>query len=332
MSKITLAIELGTSYTSIFLGGNGIVLHEPSVVAYSDKVVRAAGQRAKEMIGRAPERTTVCCPIKEGAIDSFEGCYIMLSQFLKKVITERKFIQKIKMLLVVPCGLSGEERGAFEELLQKLGGTEIVIIEKVIASAHGLGLPIGSADGGFIVDIGGGTTDIAAISLLGIVEGCSISLGGINMDAAVQKYMLEKHNLQIGVLTAEKVKETVGSLYENDNSSMTVTGTDDATKNPATVNIESKDISRAIIPYYKRIAEAVSSVLTLCPPEISAQVLKSGIRLSGGGSMITGAEHFFKNALNVPFVSAPEAAYACITGAGKLLEDDKTVKEILAQN
>ena len=327
-----MAIELGTSYTSIFLGGNGIVLHEPSVVAYSDRIVRAAGQRAKEMIGRAPERTTVCCPIKEGVIDSFEGCYIMLGQFLNKVITEKKFIQKIKMLLVVPCGLTGEERSAFEELLHKLGGTEVVIIEKAVAASHGLGLPINTADGCFTVDIGGGTTDIAAISLLGIVEGCSISLGGTNIDAAIQKYMLEKHGLQIGLLTAEKVKETVGSLYENDNSSMAVTGTDDATKNPATVMIESKDISKAIVPYYKRIAEAVSSVLTLCPPEISAQVLRTGIYLSGGASLITGAEQFFKNILNVPFVASSDAAYACITGAGKLLEDDKTIKEILAQN
>lgn len=332
MAKINIALELGTTYTSIFLSGHGIVLHEPSVVAYTDKAVRAVGRRAKEMIGRAPERTTVCCPIAEGVIADFEAAYIMLSQFLSKVITEKKFIQKIRMLLVVPCGLTGDEKTDFEELLRKCGATETIIIEKAIASAYGLGLPINSAEGCFVVDIGGGTADIAAISLLGIMEGCTICIGSGHVDSAVQKYMLDSHGLQIGALTAEKVKETVGSLYENDISVMPVTGTDDSTKNPATVTVESKDIAKAVLPYYRRIAEAVSSVLNLCPPEISAQVLKSGIRLAGGGSLITGAEQFFKNILNVPFIAAPDAAFACITGAGKLLEDERTIHEIISQN
>ena len=332
MPKISLAIELGTSYTSIFLSGHGIVLHEPSVVAYSDRVVRAVGQRAKEMLGRAPERTVVACPIVEGVIADFEAAYIMLAQFLAKVITEKQFIQKIKMLLVVPCGLTGDEKTGFEELMRKCGATETVIIEKAMASAYGLGLPIGTADGCFVVDIGGGTTDIAAISLLGIVEGCTICIGSGHIDEAIQRFMLEKHGLQIGILTAEKVKEAIGSLYENDISQTEVGGTDDATKNPATVTVESKDIAKAVLPYYKRIAEAVSSVLNLCPPEISAQALKGGIRLAGGGAMITGAEQFFKKVLNVPFTVSPEAAFACIGGAGKLLEDERMVREIISQN
>ena len=332
MPKISLAIELGTSYTSVFLSGHGIVLREPSVVAYSDRTVRAVGQRAKEMLGRAPERTIVACPIVEGVIADFDAARIMLTQFLEKVITEKQFIQKIKIMLVVPCGLTGDEKTAFEDLLRKCGATETVVIEKAMASAYGLGLPVKTADGCFVVDIGGGTTDIAAISLLGIVEGCTICIGSGHIDAAIQRHMLENHGLQIGVLTAEKVKETIGSLYENDISQIEISGTDDATKNPASVTVESRDIAKAIFPYYRRIAEAVSSVLNLCPPEICAQALKSGIRLAGGGAMITGAEQFFKKALNVPFTVSPESAFACISGAGKLLEDDRLVREIISQN
>jgi rod shape-determining protein MreB len=332
LPKICLAIELGTSYTSIFLSGNGIVLHEPSVVAYSDNVVRAVGQRAKEMLGRAPERTIVVCPIVEGVIADFAAAQIMLNQFLSKVIIEKAFIQKIKILLVVPCGLTGDEKTAFEDLLRKCGATETVVIEKAVASAYGLSLPIRTAEGCFVVDIGGGTTDIAAISLSGILEGCTICIGSGHIDAALQKYMLEHRGLQIGHLTAEKVKETVGSLYENDNSSTEATGTDDASKNPGSAFVESKDIAKVIFPYYERIAEAVSSVLNLCPPEICAQALKSGIRLAGGGAMITGAESFFKKRLGVPFALSSESQYACITGAGKLLEDDRLVREIISQN
>ena len=332
MSKINLAIELGTSNTSVFLSGHGIVLFEPSVVAYSEKSVRAVGQRAKEMLGRAPERTVVARPVTEGVITDFEAAYIMLSQFLRKVVTEKKFIQKIRMLLVVPCGLSAEEKAAFEELLRKNGATETVVVEKAVASAYGAGLPIAGAEGCFVVDIGGGTVDIAAISLLGIMEGCTVCIGGEHIDQAVQQLMLEKYGLQIGVLTAGKIKESIGSLFDNDISAMSVTGTDDSTKNPATVSIESKDIADAVLPYYGRIAEAVASVLNLCPPELSAQCLKSGIRLTGGGALITGAEHFFKSTLKVPFIIAPEPQYACIAGAGKLLEDERTIREILSQN
>ncbi|MDR1093973.1 MAG: rod shape-determining protein [Clostridiales bacterium] len=327
-----IAIELGTSNTTVFLSGNGIVLSEPSVVAYSGAILRASGQRAKEMLGRAPEKTAVVCPIDEGVIADPAAAALMLGDFLGRVIDRRVFPGRIRALLAVPCGLTADERRDFEGVLLQCGVGEAVLVEKAICAAHGMGLPIQSPKGCFVADIGGGTADIAVISLSGIVEGCSICLGTKFMDRAVGRFVLEKHNLEIGPLSAEKLRESVGSLYENDVSTLTVNGTNCADKSPDSATVESRAVSRAVAPYYRRIAEAAESVINRCPPEICAQVLRSGINLCGGGALITGLEDYIRNVLKLPATVFPDAPYAVISGAGKLLGDRRLLADILNQN
>lgn len=332
MAVTLLAIELGTSYTTIFLSGNGIVLREPSVVAYSGEYIRAAGKRAKEMLGRAPERTVVTCPIVEGIIGDPDGAYYMLREFIAKILPARPIKSRLFAVLAVPCGLSFEERRAFEAVLLRCGIQEMALVEKPICAAYGAGLAVQNASGCFVVDIGAGTTDIAAISLSGIVEGCSICIGGGHIDNALQKYMLNKYSLEIGPLTSENVKESLASLFENDISNMTVNGTDAMTKNPHSVLAESRDISKAVIPFYRRITEAVESVINGCPPEISAHILRSGICVCGGGALVTGLEDYFGKRLKLPVTVPQDALYSTVIGAGKLVSDPRMLREIMSQN
>ncbi|GHU98116.1 rod shape-determining protein [Clostridia bacterium] len=332
MAVTQIAIELGTSNTTIFLSGNGIVLSEPSVVAYSDKFLRAAGQRAKEMLGRAPEKTNVVCPISEGVIADAGAAAMMLSDFLARVVDRRGFPGRVRALLAVPCGLTEEERRDFEGVLLQCGIGEVVLVEKAICAAHGMGLPLMSPKGCFVADIGGGTADIAVISLSGIVEGCSICLGTQNMDRAVSRFILEKYNLEIGPLSTERLRESIGSLYENDVSTLTVNGTNNSDKSPNSVTVESRAVSRSVAPYYRRIAEAAESVINRCPPEICAQVLRSGLHVCGGGALITGLEDYIRSVLKLPAAVFADAQYAVISGAGKLLGDRKLLSDILNQN
>jgi len=332
MALTQIAVELGTSNTHIFLSGNGIVLSEPSVVAYSGNILRAAGQRAKDMLGRAPEKTAVVSPIEEGVVADADAAAMMFHDFLGRVIDKRNFPGRLRALLTIPCGLTEEERRDFEIVMMRAGVNEVILVEKAICAAYGMGLPFQSPKGCFVADVGGGTTDIAVISLSGIVEGCSVCMGTKKMDRAVSRFVLEKYNLEIGPLSAERLRESIGSLYENDVSTLSVNGTDNSDKSPSSATVESRAVSRAIAPYYKRIAEAAESVINRCQPEICAQVLRSGINLCGGGSLVTGLEDYIQSVLKLPATVFPDALYASISGAGKLLGDRKLLSEILNQN
>jgi len=337
MPAIEIALELGTSFTTIYLLGNGIVLREPSVVTFLNTVkvrnVRAVGFKAKQMLGKAPVKTLIVSPINEGVIADEESAAIMLKEFLHKILPDAYLLpQKINALMLIPCGLSLDDRRTYEDVAIRAGISKVTMLDSVIAAAVGAHLPIKTTNGGVLANIGGGTTEIAAMSLGAIVNGCSVNIGGKAMDAAVRDMVAEKYKLQIGLLTAEKLKLEIASLYDNDTAEMRVSGNDTRTKNPSSATVTAKDMSEAVMPFYQKIADAIESIVGVCPPELAADIYKSGVYITGGGSKMPGLEKLFNARLKLPVHIPEDSEYAGILGAGELLNDRDTLRSLLVQN
>ena len=336
MAVLEIAVEIGTSYTSIFLSGNGIVLREPTVIAFvgdpKQKMIRAVGHAAYEMLGKAPEKTTVVCPVVDGFISDKESCILLLKEFIKRILPQNYiFFPKIKAILGVPTGLTMEERRTYEDVLLAAGVKEITMLENIILSAVGIDLPISTANGGLVVNIGGGITEIVAMSAGGVVSGCGVTIGGNLMDKALMDYVSGRHNLKLGLNTARKVKTEIGTLYENDTSEMVVRGIDLQTKNIGAAKIKAVDVFTVVRPYYIRIRDAVEKILKSLPPDVAGDIYRTGIYLVGGGSKITGLDKFMSAELSLSVFVPEDPEYAAILGAGKLLSDKYLLSEILSQ-
>jgi rod shape-determining protein MreB len=337
MPAIDIALELGTSFTKIYLLGNGIVLHEPTYAAFLNSVkprnLRAAGVKAKQLLGKAPLKTIIISPVNEGVIADEDAAAIILKEFLEKITDPAGLLPpKITALMLVPCGLNINERRLLEETAMRAGIGKVTMLESVVASAVGVHMPVRSASCGVIVNIGGGTTEIAVINLGAIVHGCSIGVGGKVMDAAIVSAVLEKHHLQIGLLTAEKLKTEIASLYDNDTAKMKVSGIDIRTKNPSSATVTAADLREAVMPYYQKIASATEQIINVCQPELAADIFKSGICVTGGGSKIPGLEKLYAARLKIPVTVPADAEYTGILGAGELLNDPETLKKLLLQS
>lgn len=330
-----LAVSLGTSYTSVFIPGNGIVLSEPSVIVYngdpSQRRVRAAGKDAASMEGRAGDRLTVVRPIEDGVIADADACRDMLYSFVCRLYPPRVFSPRIRAVAGIPMGLSLEERRLYDDVFTKAGFHETVMIENAMLAAIGAGLPVHTHKSSLIVDIGGGTTEIAVVSLGSIVNGCSISVGGDMMDKALRDYLMGKYNLNVGNETIRKIKRRIGSLYSNDKSGVTVSGTDIAARAPANFRVNATDVMDALMPYYLRIADAIDSILQVLPPETSADISTDGIHVTGGAGKILGLDKLFFSKLNLPVTVHQDAEYATVLGGGKLLENTVLLNEIVSQ-
>ncbi len=336
MAVIDIAIEMGASFTSIYVAGQGVVLCEPTAVAFlggaDRRNLRAVGTKAEEMTGRTPDKTVVVYPIDQGIVTDRDSAAIMLSEFLKKIIPKGvMFAPKFRALLCVPCGISVKDRLLYQEVCLDAGIKEVTMVESIICAAVGIDLPISSSYGGVVVNIGGGITDIAAISLAGIVAGCSINVGGNMMDEAIIEYIAGKYTLQVGLMTARKIKHEIGSLYPNDNASMEVSGVDLRTKNPSGAVVRAQDVLHSTVNYYIAAADACESIVNDCPPEIAAEVYRKGIFLTGGGSKMPGLEGLFKSKLKLPVKVPDDAQHCVIIGAGKLLGNKKLLNEVLEQ-
>ncbi len=336
MAVLEIAVEIGTSYTSIFVSGNGIVLREPTVIAFlgepKQKKIRAVGQAAYEMLGKTPEKTTVVCPVVDGFIADPEACSLLLREFIKRILPKSYvFFPKIKAVLGIPTGLTIEERRTYEDVLMSAYIKEITMVENIILSAIGIDLPVSTTCGGLVVNIGGGITEVAAMSLSGVVSGCGVTIGGNLMDKALIDFAAGKHNLKMGLNTARKVKTEIGTLYENDTAEMTVSGIDLQTKNIGTAKLKSSDVCSVLKPYYVRIRDAVESIIKMLPPEIASDVYKTGIYVVGGGAKITGLEKFLSGELSLNAYVPEDPEYAAILGAGKLLSNRYLLDEILSQ-
>lgn len=336
MAAMEIAVEIGTGFTSIFVPGNGIVLREPTVIAFVGderyRRVHAVGVQAEKMLGMTPERTTIVEPVTDGVISDPEACGLLLKEFIKKILPQSYiFFPKIKALLGIPTGLSMQERAVYEDVCAVAGISEVTMIDNIILSGIGLDLPIDSAGGGVVVNIGAGTTEIAALSLAGVVSGCGVTIGGKMMDKALMDYIAGKYDLKVGVLTARKIKNEIGSLYENDTSDKLVSGRNITTKNTGSAYVTAEDVCTVVKPYYMRIADAVESIINMCPPEIAGEIYRRGIHVVGGGSKILGIEKVFAERLDVNVYTVEEPSLCAITGAGKLLRNKQLLRQIQLQ-
>lgn len=328
-----IGIDLGTTNTLVFLPGRGIVVNEPSVVAQSihDKRVLAVGDEAKEMLGRTPDTIVAAQPLKDGVIADYRTTEAMLRYFINKALDGVRLFRP-EVMIAVPAGITSTERRAVIDAALAAGARAAYIIKEPIAAAIGANIPIGSASGHMIVDIGGGTSEIAVISLGGIVANTSVRIGGNKFDASIIEYIRKKYNLAIGERTSENVKIDIGSaLYLKEKMTMEVRGRDMVTGLPRTITVSSDDVTAAIQDDLEGIITAIKSVLYNTPPELSADVIDKGMVLSGGSSLLRNMDKLYAQAIGVASYVADESLLCVATGTGIALENlDSYKRSILA--
>lgn len=318
-----IGIDLGTANTLVFVKEKGVVLQEPSVVAIyeNSKKVRAVGNEAKRMLGRTPGNIRAIRPMKDGVIADFEITEAMLRYFINKVSKNPKVVPP-RVVVAVPSGITEVERRAVKESAIHAGAREVLLLQEPMAAAIGTGMPIDEPAANMIVDIGGGTTEVAIISLSGVVYSRSIRVGGDEMDTAIINYMKRAYNLLIGERTAEEVKVRIGSAFAMDEElSMEVRGRDSVAGLPKTLTITSQEIRDALEETVTSIGEMVRNALERCPPELSADLVDRGIVMAGGGSLLRGLDLYMSEVTGLPVFVADNALCAVANGTGKVLEN-----------
>ncbi|MCB2183349.1 MAG: rod shape-determining protein [Desulfobulbaceae bacterium] len=328
-----LAIDLGTANTLVYVKGKGIVLREPSVVAVrkdgrSNKVL-AVGKEAKMMLGRTPGNIVAIRPIKDGVIADFEVTEAMLRYFINKVHNRRTLVHP-RIIVSVPSGITQVEKRAVRESAESAGAREVYLIEEPMAAAIGAGLPITEPTANMIVDIGGGTTEVAVISLAGIVYAKSVRVAGDKMDEAILQHIKRKHNLAIGEHSSEVIKTTLADVMpEPPYETMDIKGRDLVSGVPKTLTIDSGEIKEAISEQVDAIIETVKMALELTPPELSADIVDQGIVLTGGGGMLRNLDKRLKEETGLPIIIAEDPLSSVVLGSGKALENIDVLKEVM---
>jgi rod shape-determining protein MreB len=329
-----LAIDLGTANTLVYVRGNGIVLDEPSVVAVrrngrGGNKVLAVGQEAKMMLGRTPGHIEAIRPMKDGVIADFEVAEAMLRYFIKKANNRRTLIRP-RVIACVPSGITQVEKRAVRESAESAGAREVFLIEEPMAAAIGAGLPITEPTSNMVVDIGGGTTEVAVISLAGIVYSKSVRVGGDKMDEAILQYIKNKYNLLIGERSAELIKTTVGNAYRAEKTEdMQIKGRDLATGIPKIIGIDSDEVRQAIFEQIKTILETVKSALEQTPPELAADIVDNGIVLTGGGALLKGLDKLLREETGLPITITEDPLTTVVLGSGKALDEIDTLREVM---
>ena len=326
-----LAIDLGTANTLVNVKGQGIVLREPSVVAINSdtKEVQAVGEEAKQMLGRAPKSISAIRPMKDGVIAHFEVTEKMISNFIRKVHNNRKTLVRPRVVIAVPSGITQVEKRAVRDSAESAGAREVFLIEEPMAAAIGVDLPVQEPTGNMIIDIGGGTTEVAIISMSGIVFSRSVRIAGDEMDEAIVNYIKKKYNLLIGERTAEEVKIHIGSAYPlNESMTMEVKGRDLIAGIPTTLLVSDEEIREALTETIGAIVEAVKIALERTPPELAADIVDKGVVIAGGGSLIKGLDILLKEATGLPITLAMDPLSAVALGAGKVLADPKLLRKV----
>ncbi len=325
-----IGIDLGTANTLVYVKGKGIVVREPSVVAidkYEGKVL-AVGNAANEMIGRTPENIVAVRPMKDGVIADFDITQAMIRAFIKEADVSNVF--KPRVVVCIPSGITEVERRAVEEAVIQAGAKAVALIEEPMAAAMGAGLPVNDATGNMVVDIGGGTTEVAVISLGGIVTSRSVRVAGDALDSAIVAYIKKEYNLMIGDRTGEQVKLAIGSAYpEETEHTMEIRGRDLGTGLPKNITISQEDIRGALDEPITAIVDAIKFTLEKTPPELSADIMDRGIMLTGGGALIRGLDKLITRETGIPVYVAEDPLDCVALGTGKVLEEIETLKKVL---
>ncbi|OQX67184.1 MAG: rod shape-determining protein [Sorangiineae bacterium NIC37A_2] len=328
-----LAIDLGTATTLIYVKGKGIVSCEPSVVAVArdgrgEKRVLAVGREAKEMLGRTPGNIEAIRPLRDGVIADFEITEAMLRYFIARSHNRRSWVSP-RIIICVPFGITEVEKRAVKESAESAGAREVFLIEEPMAAAIGAGLPITEPSGNMVVDIGGGTTEVAVISLAGIVYSQSVRVGGDKMDEAIVAYMKRKYNLAIGEQTAERIKVTIGNAYAlEEQLSMEVKGRDMVAGVPKTVLVNSDEIRDALSEPINAIVDAVLVALERTPPELAADIVDKGVILTGGGALLKNMDVLLREETGLPVMVSDDPISAVVLGSGKTLDHIQLLKEV----
>ena len=328
-----MGIDLGTANTLVYIKGKDIVIREPSVVAIqtNTKQVLAVGEEAKKMIGRTPGNIVAIRPLRDGVIADFDITQNMLKYFIKRA-TQRRSLFQPRVVVCVPSGVTEVEKRAVEEAAIHAGARDAYLIEEPMAAAIGAGLPVHEATGSLIVDVGGGTTEVAVISLGGIVTSKSIRVGGDELDESIVNYIKKEYSLMIGERTAEDVKITIGSANLNaKETKMNIRGRDLISGLPKTIEITSKEIYEAMREPIYNILEAIKSTLEKTPPELAADIMEQGIMLSGGGALLDGIDLLIKSETGMPVHIAENPLDCVAIGTGKALESIEILKKTLSK-
>ncbi len=329
-----MAIDLGTANTLVVLKGQGVVLNEPSVVAIADnngkKTVLAVGDEAKTMLGRTPGNISAIRPLRDGVIADFIVTEEMIKHFIKKVHKNKTFANP-RILICVPTGSTPVERKAIQDSALAAGARRVQLIEEPIAAAIGAGLPISEATGSMVVDIGGGTTEIAVMSLGGLVYSRSLRVAGDAMDTALVNYMRKEYNLMIGDSTAEKIKKEIGTAIPSNSNTYAVKGRDLRSGTPKEVNITEEDTAEALNDILKEMVNGIKDALENTPPELSADLVDMGLTLTGGGALLKNIDKRFSKETGLPVFIADDPLACVAIGTGKALDQEETFSTMLSE-
>lgn len=331
-----MGIDLGTANTLVYVKGEGILLNEPSVVALAEsggrKHVLAVGEEAKLMVGRTPGNITAIRPMKDGVIADFEVAEEMIKHFIRKVHNRRSFVSP-QIVICIPRGATAVERRAIQESAESAGARRVFLIEEPMAAAIGAGLPVTEPTGSMVVDIGGGTTEVAVLSLGGIVYGNSVRVGGDKMDEAIINYIRKHHNLLIGDTTSERIKKEIGAAIhpaKGDGKTMSIKGRDLVNGIPNEIKITESQVVDSLVETVSSIVDAVKFALENTPPELSADIVDKGIVMTGGGSMLHRLDELIRDKTGLPVSVAEEALSCVVLGTGKTLEELKVMRTVLS--
>ena len=326
-----IGIDLGTANTLVYMKGKGIVMREPSVVAVDTKsdTVRSVGHSAKDVIGRTPGSIVAVRPLKDGVIADFDITAAMLQHFIKKVCGSSMFIRP-RVIICIPSGVTEVERRAVREASIKAGARQVMVIEEPMAAAIGAGLPVSEPSGSMVVDIGGGTAEVAVISLGGIVASKSVRVGGDEFDQSIIAYIKRKYNLLIGERTAEAIKVEIGSAYKlSEELSLDIKGRNLVDGLPKNIQIRSEEVREALADPLERIVDAIKETLERTPPELAADIIDHGIMLTGGGALLSGLDHLVQSQTGID-VHIAEFPLDCVAnGTGMVLDNIELLSEVL---
>ncbi|MBR7130582.1 MAG: rod shape-determining protein [Lentisphaeria bacterium] len=328
MFSAYIGIDLGTANSLVFVRDQGVVLNEPSVVAFkiNTKEVLAVGSEAKDMLGKTPDNLSAIRPMRDGVIANYEVTEDMLRYFIQRAIRTVPWFKRLlrpRVLIAVPSGITEVERRAVMDSAKHAGAGEVVLVEEPMAAAVGVGLPVADSFGSMIVDIGGGTTEVAIISLSGIASAKSVRVGGDLLDREIIQHLKKEYNMQIGELTAERIKISIGSAYPvQDEKTMDVRGLDMIARVPKTIKVNAAEIRKALQGPVTSILEAVRATLDACPPELAADLVDHGIMLAGGGAQLAGLDKILTEETGLPVFIAEDPLNAVVNGTGVMLQEN----------